>query len=343
MVISRVKPKVPVAIFLAILAIVTAFLSGIGWLPSRLIESIYARRVFPTISHIAGSLADFVPFSWLDVWILVLLGVAVYSIRRRKWRLPVGLIALAYLIFFWGWGLNYHRVPLAARLGFQEVPSPSSEQRNQFVQETAESLNRLWPQLGMENPAGLTEADIASAADGRVRLVLSRIDGGDWSAAKRIKHSVFADWWFRVAGIDGLFNPFAQEPILVSGILDFELPFLTAHELAHVHGIADEGDANFVAFLATVESPDVWFRYSGAFEMWVHLGGPVELLDPGPRRDLQAYYTRIRLQEIPRVARLQSRILDSHLKANGVENGIASYSQFVALAIATQDRWKEFQ
>src|SRR5262245_61149499 len=104
MVLSRVKPKFPAAILLAVLAFLTAFLSGIGWLPTRLVESIYARRVFPTISHIAGRLADFLPYSWLDVWILVLVGVAIYSIRRRNWRLPLGVISLGYLIFFWGWG-----------------------------------------------------------------------------------------------------------------------------------------------------------------------------------------------------------------------------------------------
>jgi hypothetical protein len=116
-----------------------------------------------------------------------------------------------------------------------------------------------------------------------------------------------------------------------------------AHELAHVHGIADEGDANFIAFLATVESNDAGFQYSGAFEMWLHLHGSANLLDPGPRRDLQTYYDRIRAQEVPGATRLQSAILDSHLRANGVHEGLASYSRFVTLAIATRSRWRDFQ
>jgi hypothetical protein len=313
-----------------------------GWVPSRWVESIYAHHVYPTISHIAGRFADAVPFSWLDISILFSLALAVYSFRRRSWGLPLGLLSLAYLVFFWGWGLNYHRVSLHSRLGFPEIPSPAAEERNRFVQAAADDLNRIWPEIGSANPFGVNAADISLQADARVRRVLSIIDGQDWSAAKRIKHSLFADWWFRIAGIDGMFNPFGHEPLLVSGIPDFELPFLTAHELAHVHGIADEGDANFVAFLATVESPDALFRYSGNFEMWLELGGPVSLLDPGPRRDLQAFYTRIRSQQVASAARLQTRILDSHLKANGVEQGIVSYSQFVALAIATQNRWKDF-
>jgi hypothetical protein len=95
--------------------------------------------------------------------------------------------------------------------------------------------------------------------------------------------------------------------------------------------------------MAGLESERAEFQYSAAFEMWLHLGGSIRLLDPGPRRDLQAYYSRLQADEIPQVTRLQSAILDSHLKANGVPNGIHSYSRIVTLAIATRDRWEEFR
>lgn len=180
-------------------------------------------------------------------------------------------------------------------------------------------------------------------ASARVRKVIAQIDGTDWEAATRIKHSYPADLWFHAAGIDGVFNPLAHEPILVGGIPTFRLPFLMTHELAHVHGTADEGDANFVAFLATVGSDDPRFQYSAAFEMWLHLGGTADALDPGPRRDLQTFWDRIQAQEVPQVSRLQLALLDSHLKANGVHDGVKSYSKFVALAIATRSRWGDFR
>jgi hypothetical protein len=165
----------------------------------------------------------------------------------------------------------------------------------------------------------------------------------DWAAATRIKHFYPAEAWFHAAGIDGVFNPFGHEPILVSGISSFRLPFVMTHELAHVHGIAGEGDANFVAFLASMGSTDPRFQYSAAFEMWLHLGGSANDLDAGPRRDLKSYLDLIQSEEIPQISRIQSAILDSHLKANGIEEGVQSYSKFVALAIATRDRWGNFQ
>ena len=338
MVISRVKRKFPVAIPLLILAVLTALLSFVGVIPSEWVETEYARSFFPPVSHMASFFADAVPFSWLDFWIVAAISVLVYSVWRRNWRLPLGVISLAYLVFFWGWGLNYHRTPLEARLGLKGAMYYSPEEVDQFTRDTAASLNRLWPSV-----IATTPDKVAQRAAARVRRVTRQIDGkGGWVAASRIKHSYLADWWFRMAGIDGVFNPFGHEPILVGGVPSFELPFLTAHELAHVQGIADEGDANFIAFLATVASNDPGFQYSGAFEMWVHLHGPVRLLDPGPRQDLQAFYERLRSQEVPQATRLQSAILDSHLRANGVREGLASYSRFVTLAIATRSRWNEF-
>jgi hypothetical protein len=343
MVISGVKRKFPASIILALFAGLTALLSWSGFIPAHWVEAVYARHLFPTISHIAGYFADAVPFSWLDLWILISAYVLVSSVRRRNWRLPLALASAGYLIFFWGWGLNYHRSPLEARLGFKGLPSPTQDEQRRFTLDTANTMNELWPVVTQNAPGIEKPSAIARRASDRVRYVLDRIDGTNWSAATRVKDSYLADWWFRIAGIEGVFNPFGHEPVVVGGVADFELPFLMAHELAHVHGIADEGDANFVAYLACAESSDPEFQYSAAFEMWLHLNGPVQLLDAGPRRDLQTYLSQLLSQQLPQAASIQTTILDSHLKANGIHEGIASYSRFVALAIATRNRWPDFQ
>ena len=46
-------------------------------------------------------------------------------------------------------------------------------------------------------------------------------------------------------------------------IPDYMLPFTLAHEYAHYVGIASERDANFMAFLACVNSNNRYVRYSG--------------------------------------------------------------------------------
>src|SRR6185295_14887635 len=106
---ERVKLKVPISAVLFALATVTFLASWAELFPREWVENQYSRRAFPTISHVFGRMADAIPISWLDVWILVSLGILIYCIFRRRWRPVLGTASFFYLWFFWGWGLNYHR------------------------------------------------------------------------------------------------------------------------------------------------------------------------------------------------------------------------------------------
>src|SRR5205814_9716148 len=119
--------------------------------------------------------------------------------------------------------------------------------------------------------APIARAKIAEMASRRVERVIFKIDGTDWRAANRVKRSLIAEEWYKIAGIDGMFNPFGHEPLVIAGPYPFELPFLMSHELAHVRGIANEGEANLVALLATVASEDPRFQYSGWLYVWEYL------------------------------------------------------------------------
>jgi hypothetical protein len=58
---------------LPILSLLTFILSWLAVYPAALVESWYARRLFPRISRLAGLLADAISISWLDV--LIPLGI----------------------------------------------------------------------------------------------------------------------------------------------------------------------------------------------------------------------------------------------------------------------------
>jgi Protein of unknown function (DUF3810) len=339
MVIRRVKLKFPLSAILFALAAATFLASWGNLFPQRVVEDFYARGIFPTISHLFGFMADALPFSWLDVWILAGVAILIYVCLRRRWRLLVGAVSLFYLWFFWGWGLNYHRIPVAVRLHLDPSGlTPSDFSR--FGERAAEEINRLWP---VASGAPLDRDAISAMAAQRVETVIFRIDGTDWPAARAVKRSLLLEPWYLRAGIDGMFNPFGHEPLVVKGPLPFELPFLMAHEIAHARGIANEGEANLIALLATVGSDDPRFQYSGWLHLWGYLANPSKRLDPGPQADLRAVVERMLLHHVPAIDRVQSALLDAHLKANAVPGGIRSYSDFVALAIASEPRWKEFR
>ena len=148
-----------------------------------------------------------------------------------------------------------------------------------------------------------------------------------------------------MAGIDGVFNPFPQEPIISNSLLDIERPFVMTHELAHVRGYPDEGEANLIAVFATILSSDPQAQYSGWLSIWLYLRTREldKLLDAGPRADVQRIFDRFRNEQVPLVSNFQTVILDLFLKANHVEQGVRSYSSVVTLAAGTEPGWERFR
>ena len=339
MVVKGVKHKLPYTPVLFVLACVT-FLASWGRLfPQQWVEKFYARGVFPTVSYIFGMVANTLPVSWLDVWIVVSVCILIYCVSRRRWSLLLGVASFFYLWFFWGWGLNYHRPPVADRLHL-DTRGVDKSAFDRLAQTAASEVNRLWP-LASKSPLSRDEASGMAAS--RVELVVRKIDGTDWPTSRGVKRSLLLEPWYRGAGIDGMFNPFGHEALVIKGPLPFELPFLMSHEIAHVRGIANEGEANLVALLATLASEDPRFQYSGWLYLWEYLQNPRVRLDPGPTADLLAIRDRILSNRIGAISNFQTTLLDAHLKANAVPGGIRSYADFVRLAIASQSRWKEFQ
>jgi hypothetical protein len=151
--------------------------------------------------------------------------------------------------------------------------------------------------------------------------------------------------YFTWAGIDGMSNPFGLESIVHPDVLPFERPFVLAHEWAHLAGQADEAEANAIGWLACMQG-DARLAYSGSMYLVVELGGalprPVwlqatEALDPGVRADLAALAERWR-RSTPIVRRTASHVYDRYLRANGVEDGVASYSRALSLILLPQFR-----
>src|SRR5688572_536947 len=339
MVIRRVKHKFPFSHVLFALASVTFLTSMLQVYPREWVEWGYARRLFPVISYSFGLLADVIPFSWLDLVIAACIAILIYGVYHRRWAGLLGTASVLYLLFFWSWGLNYHRPPVADRLGL-DTSGMEKADFERFADLAAAEINRLWP---LASKAPLDRESISRIALSRVERVVFKIDGTDWRTTHRVKRSLLLEPWYAAAGIDGMFNPFGHEPLVVMGPYPFELPFLMSHEVAHVRGIANEGEANLVAILATIASDDPRFRYSGWLELWRYLAAPSKRLDPGPQADLHAIRQRVLARRIELINNVQSAMLDVHLKANAVPGGIRSYSDIVVLAIASQPRWEEFE
>lgn len=67
----------------------------------------------------------------------------------------------------------------------------------------------------------------------------------------RVKPARYPEW-MRALGLAGLFSPWTGEALVDPGAPTGYLPFTCVHELMHLKGIADEGQANIEAYRACV-------------------------------------------------------------------------------------------
>ena len=336
----KLKLSLMGSIMVILMAIGSFVGSWAGWFPSRLVEDWYATGLFPLVSATMARVADAVGFSWLDLAILVAFPLVIYLVYRRKLLAVVGIAAGGYLFFFWSWGLNYHRQSLISKLEF-DAGQVNPESIGELARDVAGELNRLYQQ---RDASDYDEERVAGAANERVRQVVEELDGTTWETSPRVKTSRLLNPFFKASGVEGMFNPFGHEALVTSGLLPFERPMILAHEIAHVRGYPNEGDANFVALMASVNSSDEALAYSGWLYLWVYLRSEEfdQLLDDGPRRDLFEMSLRRRRNRVAWISRAQTRTLDVFLKANRVEGGVRSYSRIVNLAVGTRDSWDRF-
>src|SRR5207237_4075533 len=100
----------------------------------------------------------------------------------------LNVVAGAYLVFFWSWGLNYHRQPLASKLPMDSERTKSAAIET-FAMHAASELNRLY---GEKQKLSYSEEETREEARLRVRRVVEVIDRTNWDAP-RIKISRVGD------------------------------------------------------------------------------------------------------------------------------------------------------
>jgi hypothetical protein len=239
------------------------------------------------------------------------------------------------------WGLNYRRVPLTARIRFDERAITPSASRD-LARRAADEVNTLYDaahsEIASTGAAGTRrrlEAGFASAQEA-LRITRPAVPG--------VPKRTLLDPYFRAAGIDGMTDPFFLETLVVRGLLPVEEPFVIAHEWSHLAGFTDEGEANFVGWLACLRASDA-AKYSGWLFLYSQAVSALpqadraavnERLRPGPRRDLEQIAERVRRELQPRISAAGWRVYDRYLKANRVEAGTASYAYVVRLVLGAR-------
>lgn len=146
--------------------------------------------------------------------------------------------------------------------------------------------------------------------------------------------------------ITGVYSYYTGEANLNIQFPDYTLPYTAAHELAHQRGIAREDEANFVAFLACVESDDPYIRYSAYVNMLEYVLNALYSASPETytafygtidRRIVGEFYSYSRFYETYRenvAEKVSGTVNNAYLQSQGQTAGTKSYGLVVDLAVA---------
>lgn len=158
--------------------------------------------------------------------------------------------------------------------------------------------------------------------------------------------------------ICGYYFPFSMEANYNQVMYIMNLPAAMCHELSHLRGYIFEDEANFISYLACIQSEDPVFRYSGYLSVLNYLdndfydavGRDAERYFAQPHvlaqvREDNMFLTREEWERINKAAVIDTEtvdevsdvLMDVTLKANGVQDGIISYDRVVELLLLYYD------
>lgn len=152
----------------------------------------------------------------------------------------LGIGALAY-------GFNLLRTPIERKLQL-DIPEELDEE-NEFSY-TIGRLNEL------ANSPKLSFQEVNERVNDVLDSLVMRVEGYEVRHSRKIKMSIFSRYLLR-REIGGLMNPFIQEVVMTSEMF----PENIAHEKAHLVGYSREYEAQFMGYLAMLNSGDISLKY----------------------------------------------------------------------------------
>jgi Protein of unknown function (DUF3810) len=338
---------------LQLVSILVAVALAIAPLPPALVERYYSDGFYPRLQAHVTSWSNETPVAIFDFILAILIGAlgallwrgTSRALRQRSfivWLRGLAaiatLLAITYIWFQASWGLNYARQPLEASIGYDRSRVTATAVRALAERAVTETNNAY----ASGHSSGFPEVhDVPPALVRAFHAIEQRLGRTRPTVPGRPKYTVLAPL-FRIDGTDGMNAPFMLETLLNPDLTPAERPAVLAHEWAHLAGYAPEDDASFVGMLAALGA-DPGARYSAWMTLTWETVGQVprddrkrllSMLQDGPRRDQQAIAARL-ASRIELIERASWATYDRYLKAQGVPEGIRSYSRVVELLIGS--------
>ncbi len=335
---------------------------------SRQFADFYVMNIFPHISDIFSFISGIFPFSVGEVLIilgivLVLVGIPLFAIliifgkNFRKKTCGIYSTVFLWILTFIMTTETLNCFIMYRCTPFSERYFPTSEEhtRSELTELYGiliKECNTLSQQVQRdENNMFVLTADVDIYAKEAMKKAAEKYPQlkGYYPDAKPIASSYFMSQ----SSLLGIYFPFTLEANYNDDMYKVNLPNTMCHEYAHLKGIIQEDEAGFIAFIASTNSDNPDFRYSGYLNALEYVHNEVyknnideafslsdtiadEVKNDWFRLVADDYWEENEEKEIiatETIDAVSDAATDTTLKINGVEDGIESYTRIVNLLL----------
>ncbi len=322
----------------------------------------YALNIYPVLagtisffsSKVKFSIGEFLIIALVAALIIYFVYTLVHTFTEKSFQHlknfflnAAAFLSIVYLLFVLFCGINYHRHEFTYYSGL-EIRESSVEELINLCEILINDANetRTGLSTGSEGTAELYGENYYDTAE-RAKSAFDKISGeytvlkGNYPSPKLVTFSKGMSY----LDITGIFFPFTFEANVNIDIPPYQVPAVMLHELVHLRGFMREDEANFISYLACVNSGYDDFSYSGTMLALVYAMNSLYYEDydaylnlydrysPEVRNDLK-YSSNYWKNYETKVAEISDRVNDSYLKANNQDDGVKSYGRMVDLLLA---------
>jgi len=342
---SSLKKRLLWVVFLFVLIILMFQLKN----HPAIVEEYYSQALFPFIRSGLQLIFNNIPFSIGDIFYLILIFFVIVSIIRiirkgffqKKGQDAVQILLslvltlqISTLIFYIFWGLNYFRTEAFERLDLTESDYSSAE-LIEVGSMLIDSVNYSREEVRAE--------DLTQSNDSIFKSSSMAIQ--NFGASKPIAKPSLSGPVLSYLGTAGYYNPFTGEAQINALMPVYLRPFVACHEMAHQNGFGAENEANFVGFIAGINSNNRLLKYSSYYLATQEFLTAIWATDSMAFKTLKGRISPIVLADLKSeneywksyrgaTSKLSSIFYDNYLKANNQPDGLRTYNKMIRLSMA---------
>ena len=336
---------------------------------------VYRKYVFYNISSVFARISGLFPFSIGEIMIVLAIILAIFlvvivilgffkckilkKIRKIYLRITVYILLFVYIAETFNCFILYHTKTIESVISKEyanEINTAIDDnERLLFTyNEVVRNLNELSEKLQRDENGDLIGDFTYEECKTALRNISNDFEclSGYYPNPKKIHFSNIMSQQY----LAGIYFPFSMEANFNGLMYCANNPSTICHELSHLKGYIREDEANFIAFMACINSDNDFIKYSGYLQVLWYLENDLYKYLPDEYWERVIYpndyviYDDIFLkaevfEEVEEDAIISTETLseatdvfiDTNLKMNGVESGFGNYSEVVKLIVLYYD------